>query len=416
MKYQSLRGMNDILPDETPVWQNIEASVHGVFQRFGYSEIRTPLLEKTELFSRSIGDLTDIVSKEMYTFTDKGDRSVTLRPEETAPVVRAAIENNLIGSDKLAKLYYMGAMFRYERPQAGRLRQFNQAGVEAIGSNSPVLDAEIILLGIKLFEELGIKGLEVELNSVGCASCRPSYIKTLKAFLKEKLGDLCEDCNARYVSNPLRVLDCKKEKCSAVMSKAPSLSDSLCPECKKHFESVSGLLAAMNIRTRLNNKLVRGLDYYTGTTFEIVSSQLGSQSALCGGGRYDGLVEELGGPKLPAVGFAIGLERLVMLMNAQKPSGKGPGSKFVYVAALGEKAQKEAFIILNSIRNAGVKADMEYTGKSLKSCLKAASLLDADFTVIIGDDEVAKNAALVKDMKTGQQKEIAFERIIEEIK
>ena len=408
--------MNDILPVETPVWQKIEAAAHEVFQRFGYSEIRTPLLEKTELFSRSIGGSTDIVSKEMYTFTDKGDRSVTLRPEETAPVVRAAIENNLISADKLTKLYYIGPMFRYERPQAGRLRQFHQAGVEAIGSNSPVLDAEVILLGVKLFEELGIKGLEVDMNSVGCPTCRPAYIKKLKSFLKEHLCTLCDDCKTRYDANPLRVLDCKNENCSDATSKAPSLFESLCPECRKHFNSVTDFLAGMNIKTRLNHRLVRGLDYYTGTTFEVVSRQLGSQNALCGGGRYDGLVEELGGPKLPAVGFAIGLERLVMLMNEQKLADKGTGNKFVYVAALGEKAQKEAFSMLNIIRRAGIRADMDYTGKSLKSCLKAASSLNADYVIIIGDEEVVKNAAMVKNMKNGEQKEIAFERIMEEIK
>jgi len=416
VKYQSLRGMRDILPGETPLWQKIESAVHEIFRRFGYSEIRTPLLEKTELFSRSIGGSTDIVSKEMYTFTDKGDRSVTLRPEETAPVVRAAIENNLISADKLTKLYYIGPMFRYERPQAGRLRQFHQAGVEAIGSTSPLLDAEVILLGIRFFEGLGIKGLEVDMNSVGCPKCRPGYIKKLKSFLKEQFDALCRDCRTRYETNPLRVLDCKNEECSTVLSKAPALSASLCENCAGSLESARGLLSDMGIKTSLNNRLVRGLDYYTGTTFEIVSRQLGSQSALCGGGRYDGLIEELGGPKLPAVGFAIGIERLIMLLKEQKIADKGTGSKFVYLAALGPGSQKEAFLIMNRLRSGGIRADMDHTGKSLKSCLKTASQLQADYTVIIGDEELSRKAAIIKDMKTGEQKEAAFERIIEEIK
>jgi len=415
MKYQSLRGTHDILPEETPVWQYVEAKIHDKFQSFGFEEIRTPVIEQSELFTRSIGGATDIVSKEMYTFTDKGDRSITLRPEATASVVRAVIEHGLVSKDKVTKTYYIGPMFRYERPQAGRFRQFYQAGIEMFGASSALADAEVILAGILLFGSFGIKSLEVDINSVGCSVCRPKYNKELSSFLKDHLSDLCVDCGARFAVNPLRILDCKNEKCRKILANAPSLNEMICDDCRAHLEQTEDLLKSSHVEVRRNDKLVRGLDYYTGTIFEIVSRELGAQNAVCGGGRYDSLVKELGGSDIPAVGMAIGLERLIEVMKIQKLLPEKEQGLSVYIAALGQAAQKTAFAKMMELLKEGISADTDFSGKSLKSQLKNADNLGARYVLMIGEDELKKNSFPLRDMKTGQQKEIKLEELFREI-
>lgn len=415
MKYQSLRGTHDILPDETPAWQYVEKKIHEKFQSCGFSEIRTPAIEQTELFARSIGDQTDIVSKEMYTFEDKGGRSITLRPEATASVVRAAIEHNLIAGGKTAKLYYVGPMFRYERPQAGRFRQFYQAGIELFGPSSPLADAEVILAGVLLFSSLGLKSLQAEINSVGCDDCRPAYEKELKKYLKDNSSDLCGDCRERAEKNTLRVLDCKKEGCRTLISKAPALKDMICGDCKAHFEKLLECLLSFGIKAHVNDKLVRGLDYYTKTTFEIVSGELGAQNAICGGGRYDKLVKQLGGSDTPAVGMAIGMERLISVMQAQKLLPDPENELTVFIAAIGDEAQKIAFAKMLELRRSGIDAEMDLSGKSLKSQLKSADNLGAKYVLIAGEEEIKKGSFLLRNMKTGGQKEIKIEELFREI-
>lgn len=409
MKYVIPRGTRDILPDEVKIWQYIENTFQRVCLRYNYQEIRTPIFESTDLFTRSIGSTTDIVTKEMYTFTDKGNRSMTLRPEETAPVIRACLQNGLIEKDRLLKLYYLGPMFRYERPQAGRFRQFHQAGIEAIGTLDPLLDVEVIVLGIQLFEELGLKALEVDINSVGCKVCRPEFQKKLKEALKKNLKNLCEDCQQRFEYNPLRVLDCKKEDCQKYIRETPTSLETLCPECRQHFEKVLKYLDEAGIQYKLNRRLVRGLDYYTKTTFEIVSKQLGAQNAICGGGRYDTLVEELGGPPTPATGFAVGLERLIIVMQQQGIVIPDAKPLKLFVAPISEEARRQGFKLLSEARKAGVYAEMDYLAKSLKSQMKVADKLKAEYTLIIGDEELKKGKGVLRRMADGTQSEIPLE-------
>ena len=415
MKYRAPRGARDILPGETPLWQVVEKTCRRLFELFNYKEIRTPIFELTELFSRSIGETTDIVSKEMYTFTDRKGRSLTLRPEETAPVVRACLENNLINQDRITKLYYLGPMFRYERPQAGRSRQFHQAGVEVFGSDDPLIDAEVIILAEQIFNRLGLKDLEIDINSVGCKECRPEFTKKLKAYFKENINQMCEDCRKRFEFNPLRILDCKEGPCQKYIESAPAAIDTICKECKKHFEAVIQQLDNLGIKYKINNRLVRGLDYYTRTTFEVVSRQLGAQNAVCGGGRYDALVEELGGKPTPAMGFAIGLDRLIEVIKELVVAGRETKVLDLYIATLGEEARKVGFDILTKIRKAGVSADMDYIGKGLSAQMKAADRNGAKSTLIIGEEELKTGKAILRNMKTAGQEEIACDaRIIAE--
>jgi len=412
MKYARQRGTRDILPSEIKTWQFLEDSARAVFESYNYAEIRTPVFEQTELFTRSIGEDTDIVGKEMYTFVDKGERSITLRPEETAPVVRAIIENNMLGQNELVKLYYIGPMFRYERPQAGRSRQFHQAGVEAFGSSDPLIDAEVIELGLRYFIQIGLKELEVDVNSVGCKKCRPKFKEELKKYFKGRARDLCETCQVRLEKNPLRILDCKEAKCQKAIESAPATIDHLCQECGDHFNKVKTYLDGYGIRYKLNKRLVRGLDYYTKTTFEIISRSLGAQNAVCGGGRYDTLVEELGGRSTPAIGFAIGLDRLVMVMQDQKiklPEGQ---RLQVYVVTLGEAAKEKGFELLRNLRNMEIRSDMDYQGRSLNSQLKTADKLKAKFAVIIGDDELKNGLAVIRSMDEKMQEKIKFDEIL----
>ena len=410
------RGTKDILPDTVGDWLYIEKEIRDLCKRFGYQEIRTPVFEHTELFQRGIGEGTDVVDKEMYTFTDRGGRSVTLRPENTASAVRAYLQNKLYAEADLVKLFYIGSMFRYDRPQAGRLREFHQFGIEALGESNPAVDAEVILLAIKLLEGLGLKDLELSINSVGCPECRSQYRTMLQDFFRDKLGDLCEDCKSRFDRSPLRILDCKKDSDKPYMADAPKITDCLCEECSSHFEALKQHLAKAGVGFKHDPRLVRGLDYYTKTAFEIKYPPLGAQSAVAGGGRYDGLIEEMGGNHTPAVGFATGLERLLLALENQNLLPDKNRSVDAYVVALGEKAQAEAFKLVMDLRDAGLSAAIDYAGRSMKAQMKQANKLNAKYAVILGDDEIAEGAALIRSMADSSQEKVAFDSVIKEIK
>ena len=410
------RGTKDILPDTVGDWLYIEKEIRDLCKRFGYQEIRTPVFEHTELFQRGIGEGTDVVDKEMYTFTDRGGRSVTLRPENTASAVRAYLQNKLYAEADLVKLFYIGSMFRYDRPQAGRLREFHQFGIEALGESNPAVDAEVILLAIKLLEGLGLKDLELSINSVGCPECRSQYRTMLQDFFRDKLEDLCEDCKSRFDRSPLRILDCKKDSDKPYMADAPKITDCLCEECSSHFEALKQHLAKAGVGFKHDPRLVRGLDYYTKTAFEIKYPPLGAQSAVAGGGRYDGLIEEMGGNHTPAVGFATGLERLLLALENQNLLPDKNRSVDAYVVALGEKAQAEAFKLVMDLRDAGLSAAIDYAGRSMKAQMKQANKLNAKYAVILGDDEIAEGAALIRSMADSCQEKVAFDAVIEKIK
>jgi len=403
---QALKGFKDILPSEVEIWQHIEAVARDIFARFGFSEIKVPILEKTELFVRSIGEATDIVEKEMYTFADRNGAMVTMRPEGTASVLRAFVEHGLHVSKPLQKLFTIGPMFRHERPQKGRLRQFHQLSVEALGSDHPRLDAEMMAMAWLALKELGLKaGLEI--NSLGCPACRPLYKEKLVAFLNQFKGQVCEDCERRRDTNPLRVLDCKSDHCRAKYVDAPSILDSLCDDCRSHFDSVRQGLELLGVPYAVNPFMVRGLDYYTRTTFELVTDALGAQSAVGAGGRYDGLVEQLGGPKLPGIGFAMGMERLVLLL--QQSGGEVPAAGTdLFIAALGDTAAQKAFQLLQQIRMRGRKAAMDLEGRSLKSQMKQAAKAGARHTLILGEDEMARGEGVLRNMADGSQATIAL--------
>lgn len=397
-----IKGFNDILPAEVGAWQHIEATARRVFSRYGFSEIRVPILEKTELFARSIGDATDIVEKEMYSFVDKGENQVTMRPEGTASVMRAYIEHKLYALDQMAKLYYMGPMFRYERPQKGRYRQFHQIGAEVTGVNDPKIDAQVLTMLCHFFAELGLTEPQLQLNSLGCRECRPRYREALKAFLRERLTRLCEDCQRRYETNPLRALDCKSTHCAEATADAPAMIDYLCSDCADHFAATRRHLERVGTAYSINSRMVRGLDYYTRTTFELVTGLLGAQSAVAAGGRYDGLIAELGGPAIPGIGFAMGVERVALLLREQD-FGVCPD---LFIAAMGEDAQGEAFRLMSALQRLGLAVEMDYEGKSLKSQMRRSDKLKARYTLIIGGDELAKGSALLKQMATGHQVEV----------
>lgn len=393
------RGTRDVLPPESLLWNRIEEVSRRLFHRYRYQEIRTPIFEATELFARGIGDATDIVSKEMYTFTDRGDRSVTLRPEGTAGVVRAYVQGKLFATmPGPVKLWYGGPMFRYERPQAGRQRQFNQIGVEVLGSADPKADAEAISLALDIFSALAVPNLRVELNSLGCEACRPAYRDRLVAYFEEQKAEYCETCLERMDTNPLRVLDCKVPACKEINREAPSLQDVLCAECRTHQASVLAYLDAVGVKSRLNPRLVRGLDYYTRTVFEIVAeSGLGSQDTVCAGGRYDKLVEELGGPATPAVGWAFGEERLAILLADQTP----PDRVDLYVAAMGEAAELAGFKLAHGLRTAhDLQVELAFGARKLKKQLEQADRLQAQWLLILGDEELAQGQVQLKRSST----------------
>ncbi|HHW91505.1 MAG TPA: histidine--tRNA ligase [Firmicutes bacterium] len=409
------RGTRDILSPEVEKWQYLEEKIRKHCRRYAFSEIRTPIIEHTELFQRSVGETTDIVQKEMYTFQDRAGRWLTLRPEATASTARAYLENNLFAQPQPVKLYYIGPMFRYDRPQAGRYRQFYQFGVEVIGTQDPAVDTEVILLAVHLFADLGLRDLEVHLNSIGCPQCRGAYRQELRDYLAGHLEELCPDCRARYEQNPLRVLDCKQERCRQVARKAPEFSSYLCEECREHFQLVQGYLRSMDVKYQLNPNLVRGLDYYTKTVFEIVSRELGAQAAICGGGRYDGLVEECGGQPTPGIGFALGMERLLLALDNAgiKLPGREPLDAFL--ATIGSEAQAPALKLLYQLRQHNLRVDKDYLGRSLKAQLKYADKKEARFVVILGEGELKRNVVLIRKMATGEQEEVPWEQAVEKI-
>lgn len=408
---QALKGTHDILPEEVYKWDYMEGVIRDVCARYGYKEIRTPIIEATELFQRGIGDTTDVVTKEMYTFTDRGNRSVTLRPENTASVVRAYLEHKMYGDQQVHKMFYIGSMFRYDRPQAGRYREFHQFGLEVLGASSPLADAEVIAMACEIFHRLGLKDLDLHLNSIGDKNCRPAYRQKLIEFFEGKKDQLCDDCRERLYKNPLRILDCKEEGCKKASIGAPEITDYLCDDCHRKFEAVKHYLDGLGISYTVDPRLVRGLDYYTNTAFEIQYPPLGAQSAVCGGGRYDGLVEEIGGSSTPGIGFAIGLERLLLALEMQNLIPAPKAQKRVYIAALGEDAVAEGFKIQEELRGLGVLTDMDLQGRSLKGQMKQAGKLDSQFTVIIGSNELEKGAAAVKNMADGTQKDIPFAEV-----
>jgi histidyl-tRNA synthetase len=402
-KIQAIRGVKDILPGEMPLWHLLETTARTLLETSGYAEIRIPTFEATELFARSLGTATDIVEKEMYTFPDRDGKFLTLRPEGTASVIRAYIEHHLWGDAPLTKVYYIGPMFRHERPQAGRFRQFHQIGAEAIGSQSPLLDAEFLILLNRLFRTLGISPTTLLLNSLGCPLCRPRYRDVLTDFLARRLAQLCEACRRRFETNPLRILDCKREECRAATLDAPAITAYLGPECERHFDAVKTALADVGLEYRLDPRLVRGLDYYTKTAFEFTAEGLGAQNTIAAGGRYDGLVEALGGPATPGVGFALGIERVVALLKQGSALAPPPG---VFLAVLGEAAGRRLAGLLTELRDAGIRTETDYDGGSLKSQMRKADKLGARYTVIVGDDELVKHTATVRDMATKAQHEV----------
>lgn len=406
------RGTNDFLPGETEKWQYLESLLRDICARFGYEEIRTPIFEETDLFKRGVGDTTDIVQKEMYTFEDLGGRSLTLRPEGTASTARAYLENKLYGGVQPAKYYYMGPMFRYEKPQAGRFRQFHQFGVECFGAAGPSADAEVISLAWEFYRSLGLKGLEVHINSVGCPNCRPGHRKKLQEFLAPKLPELCASCQSRYEKNPMRILDCKSPICQELSAGAPTTLDCLCDDCREHFEQVLHLLDAAAIPYQIDNRLVRGLDYYTKTAFEIIVDAIGAQSAICGGGRYDVLIEQLGGSPTPGVGFALGMERIFPTLKVQGIELEIPRKLDVFVAALGHEADVEGFRILTALRQAGVKAEKDSLGRSLKAQMKYANRFQVAYTVILGEEELKSGKGILRNMADSSQIEIPLQDMV----
>lgn len=411
-KITAIKGIKDILPEDSSTWNHIESIARQVFGAFGFREIRVPIMEKTELFKRSIGETTDIVEKEMYTFRDRDDELLTLRPEATASIIRAYIEHNMHSFDQITKLYTMGPMFRRERPQKGRFRQFHQIDVELFGDEKPQSDAEVIFMLIHFLQSAAIEELSLEINSLGCKTCRPVFSKTIVNYLKGSENALCPDCQRRMNTNPLRVFDCKTETCQQVISKAPQIINYLCPDCEEHFTQVKSFLTVLNVTYGINPRMVRGLDYYTRTAFEVKSGLLGAQNALAGGGRYDGLVSFLGGPEVSGIGFAVGIERLVACLPNNK---KSILQTDLFIAALGKRAQNMAFELTNELRRAGISTEMDYSDKSLKNQMKRADKLNSSFTLIVGDKEMDEKRVELRNMNTKNQQVLPVNNLLKTI-
>ena len=410
---QKPRGTMDILPEDVATWHYIENTARRVAKTFGFNEIRFPTFESTELFQRGVGGTTDVVQKEMYTFTDRENRSFTLRPEGTACVVRSLIENGKCSDTMPIKLYYLINCFRYEKPQAGRSREFFQFGTEVFGSASPLTDATLISLGHTLLTELGIKNTSLHINSIGCPSCRPAYRDALKSYFAGCKDELCDTCKSRLDTNPMRILDCKSPICAGLAKDAPKTVEHLCPDCQNHFESLKRYLDAEGIPYTVNPSIVRGLDYYPRTVFEFIADGIGAQSTVCGGGRYDGLVSELGGPKLPACGFAMGITRLILAMEAsgvEIPKSEGP---LLYIAPLGDAARAKALSIVTALRKKGIAAECDIVERSLKAQMKYADKIAAKFTLMLGDNEIERGMANIKNMADSSQTEIALDSLDE---
>lgn len=405
---KAIKGTKDVLPAESYKNQYIEATCLSVAENFGYKEMRTPVFEHTELFQRGVGDTTDVVQKEMYTFDDKGGRSITLRPEGTAGAARAFLENGLSNEALPQKICYLTSCYRYEKPQAGRLREFHQFGIECFGAASPLADAEMISLAKQVFDELGVQKLHLELNSIGCPKCRADYHNALREYFKAHTNELCDTCNERLERNPMRILDCKSPVCKEISKDAPVVLDYLCDECKEHFEKVKSYLDAMNIEYIVNPQIVRGLDYYTKTVFEFVSDEIGSQGTVCGGGRYDGLIEELGGQHTPSLGFGMGLERIQLVMEAQGCAFPEPNKLDLFIVAMGEKAELKAVEIAKDMRSEGFSVQYDLNSRSLRAQMKYADKVCAKYLVVIGEDEVNSGIAKLKDMQTGESTEVSL--------
>ncbi len=401
------RGTKDVVPQESYKWQYIEGKIHDLCRRFGYKEVRVPVFEHTELFERGVGDTTDVVQKEMYTFEDKGGRSITLRPEGTAGTARCFLENNLFADAQPTKMYYLLSCYRYEKPQSGRLREFHQFGIEAFGSADSSIDAEVISLAMMLLGELGVKDLKLYLNSIGCPSCRAKYNEKLKSYFEAHIDELCETCKSRLEKNPMRIIDCKVPSCGEIAKDAPKILNEQCEECSAHYKKVCDYLDTMGIAYEIDDSIVRGLDYYTTTVFEIKSEGL----VICGGGRYNGLIEELGGKPSPGVGFGLGLERLIMVLENQGLIPEDTSSVDVYFANIGEKADMFAQKLVGELRAKGVSAEKDLMSRSLKAQMKYADKIGAKYTAVIGDEEIDKGVITLKNMLNGEQREIKIEEL-----
>lgn len=403
---KAARGTQDVVPKDSYKWQFIEDVMRKESAAHGFSEIRTPVFEHTELFLRSVGETTDVVQKEMYTFEDKGGRSITLRPEGTAGAIRVMLEHGVYNDGLPVKTYYFSSCYRYEKPQAGRLREFHQFGLEIFGTSSPAADAELISMASSLFERLQVKNLSLQINSIGCPTCREKFQAALLEYFKKNEAQLCETCHTRLEKNPMRIFDCKSPVCQKIAGAAPVMLDFLCEECKEHFETVKRYLDTAKIDYIVNPKIVRGLDYYTKTVFEFVSNEIGAQGTICGGGRYDGLVKELGGQSMPSLGFGLGMERLLLLLEIQKIELPSPPPCDLYIASLGDAAGQKAFELVRDVRNAGLIAQNDIVGRSLKAQMKYADKLRAKFSMVLGDDEIKNQKAKIRNMKTGEEIEI----------
>lgn len=409
MEVQAPKGTKDMLPQDAYKWHFVENKFREIAKFYGMREIRTPMFEHTDLFLRGVGDTTDIVQKEMYTFNDKGNRSITLKPEGTAPVVRAFIENRLFNEAQPTKLYYAIPCFRYENVQKGRLRQFHQFGTEVFGSKEPSMDAEVIAFAMEFLKSLGLKSLSLNINNLGCPNCRPKYNEALKKFLEENYDDLCGLCQSRFEKNPMRILDCKNKNCGEITKNAPIILDYMCEECDTHFTEVKKYLDALNIPYTVDPGIVRGLDYYTKTIFEILNDDF----TVCGGGRYDRLIEQLGGPEMPAVGFGLGIERLLLTLQNEGIEIPNEGLYDLYIGARGEDGKLASFKLANALRTRGIKTEINHMGRSLKAEMKYANKIGAKFTVVLGDDELRTGNAKFKRMSDGEQFEVNLNNIEE---
>lgn len=405
MAIKAPKGTHDVTPQEAAIWQYIEETAREICKEYGYGEIRLPVFEHTELFQRGVGDTTDVVQKEMYTFNDKGGRSITLRPEGTAGVVRAYLENNLYANTQPTKLFYLLSCYRYEKPQAGRLREFHQFGVECFGAQGPAVDAEIISVAHELFRRLGLSDIALHINSIGCPKCRKEYNRKLQEYFEARKEELCETCRDRLYKNTLRILDCKSPVCQEIAKGAPLIIEHLCEDCEEHFAKLQEYLKIMNIEYQIDPYIVRGLDYYTKTVFEFVSNQIGAQGTVCGGGRYDGLVEELDGAPTPGIGFAMGLERLILLLHNVGIT-KEPEPLDLFLVSLGEKADLYVQKFVYDLRKAGVSCDRDYLSRSFKAQMKYANKTGSRYIIVIGDDEISQDAGKLKNMATSEETEI----------
>ncbi len=416
MELRALKGTKDIFGEEMRKWLEVEEIIRNLCDDFGFGQIRTPMFEYTDLFARGVGDTTDIVNKEMYSFVDKGENRITLKPESTAAVVRAFLEHSMYADTQPTKLYYISPTFRYERPQAGRQRQFHQFGVEMFGTDSPTADAEIISMGHTLLKRLGIKKVELHINSLGGPECRKKYNETLKGFLNERREHLCPLCQERMDKNPLRVLDCKNPECQKHLQDAPTVLSTLGEECKAHFEKVQELLKAMDIPFVVDPGIVRGLDYYTKTVFEFVSNDIGAQGTVCGGGRYDRLVDEIGNKHVPAVGFGAGMERLIIVRDAENNASLAPLMRDIFIGYRGDEAMMEAFKIVNSLRQAGISAESDHLQRSIKAQMKYANKINARYSMIIGESELEERNVKLKEMESGDEVTISLDQFVQVFK